>query len=70
MHKLIACVETCRPIWNFKMSLSERSDTVKRNLWNQIFVNFNGKNYIILIEKTNFIFMRIIKIQYSNKNVN
>lgn len=41
--KLIGYIETSRPLWNHKMSLGERSESIKRNLWNQIFVNFEGK---------------------------
>jgi len=32
MSKLIEVIETCTPLWNFKLSLGERSDAVKANL--------------------------------------
>lgn len=43
IFELISYVETCWPLWNHKMFLSDRSDSVKANLWNQIVLNFNGK---------------------------
>jgi len=42
MSKLIEFIETCAPLWNFKLSLGERSDAVKANLWNSVYVHFNG----------------------------
>ncbi|KAF0723664.1 MADF domain-containing protein [Aphis craccivora] len=35
ISKLIEVIETCAPPWNFKLSLGERSDGVKANLWNR-----------------------------------
>lgn len=44
MSKLIEIIETCAPLWNFKLSLGERSDAIKANLWNSVYVQFNGKH--------------------------
>ncbi|XP_060859160.1 uncharacterized protein LOC132936444 isoform X2 [Metopolophium dirhodum] len=52
MPKLIELIEPCAPLWNFKLSLSERSDTIKSNLWNSIYVNFNGKYSIPALKKS------------------
>ncbi|XP_060855670.1 uncharacterized protein LOC132933394 [Metopolophium dirhodum] len=52
MPKLIELIEPCAPLWNFKLSLSEGSDTIKSNLWNSIYVNFNGKYSIPALKKS------------------
>lgn len=41
--RLIQLIEPCRPIWDHKMNLSDRSDSIKEKSWNQIFVDFEGK---------------------------
>lgn len=45
MAKLIDIMETCTPLWNHKISLSERSEAIKSNMWNRVFVEFNGNDY-------------------------
>lgn len=40
---LIVFIEPCRPIWDHKMNLSERSKYIKVRFWNQVFVQFEGK---------------------------
>jgi len=42
MANLITSIEVCRPLWNHKMSLGERSKNIKNNLWNKIFTEFDG----------------------------
>lgn len=45
MAKLIDIIETCTPLWNHKRTLSERSESIKTNMWNRIHIEFNGKIY-------------------------
>ncbi|XP_022165886.1 uncharacterized protein LOC111030610 isoform X3 [Myzus persicae] len=52
MSKLIEIIETCAPLWNFKLSLGERSDAIKANLWNSVYVQFNGKYSISALQKS------------------
>lgn len=41
--KLIEIIETCRPLWNYKLSIRERSETIKKKLVESFFCSFNGK---------------------------
>ncbi|CAI6373192.1 unnamed protein product [Macrosiphum euphorbiae] len=52
MSKLIEVIEPCTSLWNFKLSLGERSDAVKANLWNSVYVHFNGKYSIPALKKS------------------
>lgn len=40
---LVSLIEISKPLWNHKLSLGDRSEVVKNNLWNEIFVQFEGK---------------------------
>jgi len=42
MINLITSIEVSRPLWNHKMSLGERSENIKNNVWNKIFTEFGG----------------------------
>lgn len=53
--KLISIMETLKPLWDHRLSLGERSENIKNNMWNEVFVQFNGK-----------IFELIMKLQISN----
>lgn len=41
--KLISLIEISKPLWNHKLSLGDRSEVIKNNFWNEIFVQFEGK---------------------------
>ncbi|XP_060871383.1 zinc finger protein 260-like [Metopolophium dirhodum] len=41
--RLIEFIEPCRPIWDHKINLSDRSENVKDRFWNQVFVQFEEK---------------------------
>lgn len=41
---LARLVELRPPIWNFKLPIAQRSPDVIQRLWNEIVVNFEGKN--------------------------
>lgn len=41
--KLISIMETCKPLWDYRLSLGERSENIINNMWNEVFVQFNGK---------------------------
>lgn len=54
MAKLIDIMENCTPLWNHKISLSERSEAIKTNMWNRIHVEFNGKvnfKYCVILKQ-------------------
>lgn len=40
---LISLIETSKPLWDHRLSLGDRSEVVKNNLWNEIFSQFEGK---------------------------
>jgi len=50
--RLIEFIEPCRPIWDHKMNLSERSENIKDRFWNQVFVQFEGKLFQINLADT------------------
>jgi len=41
-RRLIELIEDCRPIWDHKMNLTDRTDTIKEHSWNKIFNQFKG----------------------------
>jgi len=43
MFKLISIIETCKPLWDHRLPLGDRSENIKNNMWNEVFVQFNGK---------------------------
>ncbi|XP_022182494.1 uncharacterized protein LOC111042257 [Myzus persicae] len=42
MFKLISIIETCKPLWDHRLPLGDRSENIKNNMWNEVFVQFNG----------------------------
>jgi len=40
--KLIQAVKARPPLWNYKIKLKDRSENIKRILWDEIFVEMGG----------------------------
>jgi len=40
---LIATIETSKPLLDHRLSLGEISENIKNNMWNEVYVQFNGK---------------------------
>lgn len=38
MFKLIRIIETCKPLWDHRLPLGDRSENIKNNMWNEVFV--------------------------------
>lgn len=43
MQKLIKCVEKRPPLWNHRLPLSDRIGSIKKDLWNEVYVELNSK---------------------------